>query len=64
MTENPRNLGAYYIIEVSLVLHSAQVVPKNQIKMIFYVNNTLMGTSSTNYMTLIGSTKIYGMQMQ
>ena len=37
--ENPRNLGAHRIIEVSLVLHSAYVVPKDQDRMVFYVNN-------------------------
>ena len=37
--ENPRNLGAYRIIEISLVLHSAHVVPRDQDKFVFYVNN-------------------------
>ena len=38
-TENPRNLGAHRIIEISLVLRSAHVVPKDQDKFVFYVNN-------------------------
>ena len=37
--ENPRNLGAHCIIEVSLVLRSAHVVPRDQDRMVFYVNN-------------------------
>ena len=37
--ENPRNLGAHQIIEISLILHSAHVVPKNQDKFMFQVNN-------------------------
>lgn len=37
--ENPRNLGAYRIIEISSVLRSAHVVPRNQDKVMFYVNN-------------------------
>ena len=37
--ENPRNLGAHRIIEVSLVLRSAHVVPRDQDRMVFYVNN-------------------------
>ena len=39
MAENPCNLSAHCIIEVSLVLHSANVVPRDQDKMVFYVNN-------------------------
>ena len=39
MAENPRNLGAHRIIEVSLVLRSAHVVPRDQDRMVFYVNN-------------------------
>ena len=39
MAENPRNLDAHRIIEVSSVLHSAHVVPRDQDKMVFYVNN-------------------------
>ena len=37
--ENPRNLGAHRIIEVFLVLRSAHVVPRDQDRMVFYVNN-------------------------
>ena len=37
--ENPHNLGAHRIIEVSLVLRSAHIVPKDQDKAVFYVNN-------------------------
>ena len=36
--ENPRNLSAYRIIEVFLVLRSVHVVFRNQDRMIFYVN--------------------------
>ena len=39
MAENPRNLGAHRIIEVSLVLRSAHVIPRDQDRMVFYVNN-------------------------
>ncbi len=39
IAENPRNLSAHCIIEISLVLHSAHVVPRNQDRMVFYVNN-------------------------
>ena len=41
--ENPRNLGAHHIIEVSSVLRSAHVVPRDQDKMVFYVNNYIDG---------------------
>ena len=37
--ENPRNLVAYWIIEISSVLHSAHIVSKDQDKFVFYVNN-------------------------
>ena len=37
--ENPCNLGAYCIIEVSLVLRSAHIAPKDQDRMVFYINN-------------------------
>ena len=33
------NLGAYQIIKISSVLFSAHVVPKDQNKFVFYVNN-------------------------
>ncbi len=39
ITENPRNLGAHRIIEISLVLRSAHVVPRDQDEVVFYVNN-------------------------
>lgn len=39
MAENPRNIDTYYIIKVSLVLRIAYVVPKNQDRIVFYVNN-------------------------
>ena len=39
ITENPCNLGAYLIIEISLVLRSAHMVPRDQDKVVFYVNN-------------------------
>ena len=39
IAKNPHNLGAHRIIEISLVLRSAHVVPKDQDKVLFYVNN-------------------------
>ncbi len=41
ITENPRNLGAHRIIEISLVLRSAHVVPRDQDKVVFYINNDI-----------------------
>ena len=41
MAENPRNLGAHCIIEVSLVLRNTHVVPRDQDRMIFYINNQI-----------------------
>ena len=37
--ENPRNLGAHRIIEVSSILRNAHVVLRDQDRMVFYVNN-------------------------
>ncbi len=37
--EHPRNLGAYRIVEISSILRSAHVVPRDQEKNVFYVNN-------------------------
>ena len=37
--ENPCNLGAHYIIKVSLILCSTHIVPRGQDKMVFYINN-------------------------
>ena len=37
--ENPRNLDAYRIIAILLVLRSAYVVLRDQNKFVFYVNN-------------------------
>ena len=37
--ENSRNLGAHRIIEISSVLQSAHIVPRDQDKFVFYVNN-------------------------
>ena len=37
--KNPYNLGAYCTIEVSLVIRSAHIVPRDQNRIIFYVNN-------------------------
>ena len=37
--ENPCNLDAYQIIEISLVLRTAYMVLKNQDKIVFYINN-------------------------
>lgn len=33
------NLGVYQIIEILLVFRSAHIIPKNQDKFVFYVNN-------------------------
>ena len=37
--ENSRNLGAHWIIEISLILCSAHLIPKDQDKFMFYDNN-------------------------
>lgn len=37
--ENPYNLDAHRIIEVSLDLHSAHIISKDQNKAVFYINN-------------------------
>ena len=37
--ENPRNFDAHRIIEILLILHNAHVVPRDQNKFVFYVNN-------------------------
>ncbi len=34
-----RNLGAYHIVEIFSILRSVLVVPKNQEKIVFYINN-------------------------
>ena len=39
IVENPHNLGVYQIIKISLILYSAHVIPKDQDKIVFYVNN-------------------------
>ncbi len=39
LTENPRNLRAHRIIEILSVQNSAHVVPGDQEKVLFYVNN-------------------------
>ena len=39
IAENPRNLDACQIIEIFSVLCSTHVVPRNQDKVVFYVNN-------------------------
>ncbi len=37
--EHPRNLGAHCIIETSSILRSAHVIPRDQEKIMLYVNN-------------------------
>ena len=37
--ENPRNLGTHWMVEISSVLHSAYLLPRNQDRFVFYVNN-------------------------
>ena len=39
IAKNLRNLGVCQIIEISLVLHSAHMIPRDQNKVVFYVNN-------------------------
>ncbi len=39
IAENPHNLVAHRIIEISSVLRSVHVVPRDQDKVVFYVNN-------------------------
>ncbi len=39
IVESPRNLGAHWIIEISSILHIAHMVPRDQDKVMFYVNN-------------------------
>ncbi len=39
IVENPRNLGVYRIIEISSILCSAHMIPRDQDKVIFYINN-------------------------
>lgn len=38
---NLRNFSAHWIIKILLVLHRVHVVPRNQIKFVFYVNNNI-----------------------
>ena len=38
-TKNLHNLNIDQIIEISLVLYSAHVIPRDQDKFVFYVNN-------------------------
>ena len=42
-TKNLHNLDIYQIIEISLVLHNTHVVPRDQDKFVFYVNNYIDG---------------------
>ena len=37
--ENPCNLDVHWIIEISSVLRSAHMIPRDQDKFVFYVNN-------------------------
>ncbi len=39
MAKHPRNLGAHCIAEISLILRSVHVVPRDQERIVFYVNN-------------------------
>lgn len=38
IADNPFNLGAHWMIEISSVLQSAHMVPRNQDKVVFYIN--------------------------
>ncbi len=37
--EHLRNLGAHYIVEISSILCSTHVVPRDQERIVFYINN-------------------------
>ncbi len=37
--KHPRNLGAHCIVEISSILRGAHVVPRDQERIVFYVNN-------------------------
>ena len=37
--ENLCNLGIHQMIEISLILHSVHVIPRDQNKFVFYINN-------------------------
>ena len=37
--KNPRNLDAHRIIEISSVLRSTYMIPRDQDKFVFYLNN-------------------------
>ena len=39
IAENLRNLGAYWMMKILSILHSAHVVPRDQDKFVFYINN-------------------------
>ena len=39
IAKNPHNFSAHWIIEISLILHSAHVVSRDHDKFVFYVNN-------------------------
>ena len=39
MTKNCRNLGVHQVIEIFSVLHNAQVIPRDQARVVFYINN-------------------------
>lgn len=41
MAENSQNLNIYWIIEIFLVLHNIHIAPRNQDKVVFYVNNCI-----------------------
>lgn len=50
--QNPRILGAHRVIEISSVLRSAHVVPRDQERVVFMSITILTGISSINYMTV------------
>ena len=47
--EHPRNLGAHRIVEISSILRSAHVVPKNQERIVFYINNYIDWDARSSY---------------
>ncbi len=38
-TKNPYNLGTHHILEISSILRNVHVIPKDQERIVFFVNN-------------------------
>ena len=41
ITKNPYNFSACRIIKIFSILHNAHVVPRDQDKVVFYINNSI-----------------------